>query len=126
MMTLHRTTTTALAALLLAGTLGGCADYTTTGVPADETAAAEAVSGEGHSQTGEKEGAMNADEEISALAGTLVGMPADEAEQVVTEAGYTWRIASVDGEPRALTMDFRTDRINAEIEQDTVTRVTVG
>ena len=41
-MRLHRTTT-ALAALLMVGSLGACAEYTTTGVPSDEEAAAEEV-----------------------------------------------------------------------------------
>ncbi len=125
-MTLHRTTT-ALAALLLVGTLGGCAEYTTTGVPTDEEVAVEeVVSGEGHSESGGEEGTMTSSEDINALAGTLVGMPADEAEQVVIEAGFTWRVASVDGEALALTMDYRPDRINAEITDGEVTRVTVG
>ncbi len=124
MMTLHRTTN-ALAALMLAGTLGGCAEYTTTGVPADETAVAQADL-EAHSDSGGEEEAMTSGQDINELAGTLVGMPADEAEQAVTEAGFVWRVASVDGEPRALTMDYRTDRINAELVEDEVTRVTVG
>ena len=37
-MRLHRTTT-ALAALLMVGSLGACAEYTTTGVPSGEEAA---------------------------------------------------------------------------------------
>ena len=48
MMRLHRTTT-ALAALLMVGSLGACADYTTTGVPSGEKAANEEVKiEEGH------------------------------------------------------------------------------
>ena len=43
-MRLHRTTT-ALAALLVVGSLGACADYTTTGVPSDEDAAEESDHG---------------------------------------------------------------------------------
>ena len=47
-MRLHRTTT-ALAALLMVGSLGACADYTTTGVPSGEEAANEEVKmEEGH------------------------------------------------------------------------------
>ena len=39
-----RRTTTALAALLMAGSLGACADYTTTGVPSEEEATEESIS----------------------------------------------------------------------------------
>ena len=231
-MRLHRTTT-ALAALLMVGSLGACAEYTTTGVPSDEEAAAEEVtmeegnpleatswaltesslssqdlttlgitadffaeqmSGQGpvnnyftdYTVEGESiefgeigqtmmagEPAMmeaesayfellgtvttfeltgdtlvlKAGEEevltyattttvgaasgggasdINALAGTLVGMSVAEAEKATTDAGFTFRITSEDGEPKPVTMDYREDRINAEVEDDEVVRVTIG
>jgi hypothetical protein len=49
-----------------------------------------------------------------------------EAEKATTDAGYAFRVVSVDGEPKAVTMDYREDRINAEVEDDEVVRVTVG
>ncbi|HSO03456.1 MAG TPA: META domain-containing protein [Candidatus Limnocylindrales bacterium] len=231
-MRLHRTTT-ALAALLMVGSLGACAEYTTTGVPADEEAAAEEVmmeegnpleatswaltesslssqdlttmgvtadfltdemSGqapvnryfaeytvEGESiefgeigqtlmagdpelmtaesayfellgtvtsfefagdtlvlKAGEQEvltyatttavGAASAGgaSDINALAGTLVGMSVADAEKATTDAGFTFRVVSEDGEPKPVTMDYREDRINAEVEDDEVVRVTIG
>ena len=231
-MRLHRTTA-ALAALLMVGSLGACAEYTTTGVPADEEAAAEEVtmeegnpleatswaltesslssqdlgslgitadffteqmSGqapvnryfaeytvEGDSielgeigqtmmagdpelmtaesayfellgtvtsfelagdtlvlKAGEQEvltyatttavGAASGGgaSDINALAGTLVGMSVAEAEKATTDAGFTFRVVSEDGEPKPVTMDYREDRINAEVEDDEVVRVTIG
>lgn len=235
-MRLHRTTTT-LAALLMVGSLGACADYTTTGVPSEAEAAAEEVMVEdGHPlegtswaltesslssvdlgslgitadffkeqmsgrapvnsyftdyttegetiefgaigstmmagdaklmsaeaayfellgtvttfvltpeklalRAGEQEvlGYVPAEqagsstdvqgatggEDINALAGTLVGMSVSEAEKAATDAGFTFRVTSVDGEGQAVTMDYRDDRINADVEDDKVVRVTIG
>ena len=59
-------------------------------------------------------------EDINALAGTLVGMSAADAETATTDAGFTFRVTSVDGEPKPVTMDYREDRINAEVEDDKV------
>ena len=233
-MRLHRTTT-ALAALLMVGSLGACADYTTTGVPSGDEAAQEAVKMEqGHpleatswaltesslssqdlgsmgitadfftdqmsgqapvnsyfadyttdgekirfgeigstrmagdpalmaaetayfqllgsvtsfaltadkltlsagaqevlayvpaDQAGSSTDVQGASGDINALAGTLVGMSAADAEKATTDAGFVFRITSVDGKPNAVTMDYREDRINAEVEADKVVRVTIG
>ena len=231
-MRLHRTTA-ALAALLMVGSLGACAEYTTTGVPADEETAAEAVSMEegnplaatawaltGSSLSSQDLGTMGitadffaeqmsgqgpvnsyftdytvegesiefgeigstlmagepammeaeaayfellgtvtsfelgdntlllkAGEQevltyaattaagaasgggagdINALAGTLVGLSVAEAEKATTDAGFVFRVVSEDGEPKPVTMDYREDRINAEVEDDEVVRVTIG
>lgn len=61
-----------------------------------------------------------------AVNAALVGMTEAQATAAATAAGYTVRIASVDGEPRALTMDYRFDRINLQLESGTVTGATVG
>jgi heat shock protein HslJ len=236
-MRLHRTTT-ALAALLMVGSLGACADYTTTGVPSEEEAVTEEVKiEEGHplestswtltesslssqdlgslgitasfftdqmsgqapvnsyftdyttegesisfgpigstmmagdpklmaaesayfellgtvdtfTLTPEKltlkagaqevlgyvpadqagsstdvQGAAAGGQDINALAGTLVGTSVADAEKATTDAGFTFRVTSEDGKPNAVTMDYREDRINAEVEDDTVVRVTIG
>jgi heat shock protein HslJ len=84
-------------------------------VPADQAGSATDV-----------QGAAAGGQDINALAGTLVGMTVAEAEKATADAGFTFRIVSVDGEPKAVTMDYREDRVNAEVEDDTVVRVTVG
>ncbi|MDQ1246674.1 MAG: hypothetical protein QG597_1042 [Actinomycetota bacterium] len=61
-----------------------------------------------------------------AVNAALLGMSQAQAEAAATEAGYTVRIASVDGEGRAMTMDYRFDRINIELEGGLVTRAYVG
>ena len=65
-------------------------------------------------------------QDINALAGTLVGLSAEEAEKATTDAQFVFRVTSVDGEPRPVTMDYREDRINAEVEDGEVVRVTIG
>jgi hypothetical protein len=60
------------------------------------------------------------------VAGTLVGMSAADAEKATTDAGFVFRVTSQDGKPNAVTMDYRDDRINADIENDEVVRVTIG
>jgi heat shock protein HslJ len=65
-------------------------------------------------------------QDINALAGTLVGLSVTEAEKATTDAGFTFRVTSVDGQPKPVTMDYREDRINAEVESDKVVRVTIG
>ena len=72
------------------------------------------------------QGAAGGEQDVNALAGTLVGMAVAEAETTTTDAGFVFRVVSVDGEPMAVTMDYREDRINAEVEDDTVVRVTIG
>ena len=229
-----RRTTTALAALLMVGSLGACADYTTTGVPAEDEAAAESAEGNplpgtawvlteaGPSEEELGEAGITADffdeqmsgtapvnsyfteyvvegaslefgeigatrmagsnammaaeaayfellesvtafefaadkltlladgaevlefvpanqagsstdvegasgtEGITAFAATLVGMPVEEAEAAAADAGYEFRVVSIDGEPGAATSDYREDRINADIDDDEVVTVTIG
>lgn len=38
-------------------------------------------------------------------------LPQDEATARIEEAGYTWRLGTIDGEPQAVTMDYRIDRL---------------
>ena len=55
-----------------------------------------------------------------------MGLSVADAEKATTDAGFTFRVTSVDGKPNAVTMDYREDRINAEVEADKVVRVTTG
>ena len=57
------------------------------------------------------------------MAESLIGMSVADAEAAATDAGFAFRVTSTDGEPAAVTMDYRIDRINAEVEDDEVVRV---
>lgn len=53
----------------------------------------------------------------------IVGLPVDEAEQVVEDEGWVMRVAVIDGEDQVLTMDFVTNRVNVAVEDGIVTGV---
>ena len=57
---------------------------------------------------------------------SLVGMKVARARNAAEEAGYAFRVVSVDGENRPVTMDYRPDRLNATVVDGRVTEVTVG
>jgi hypothetical protein len=57
---------------------------------------------------------------------SLVGMPKAEAERTARAAGWQFRVAREDGEEFALTMDYREDRVNVEVDDGVVTDVNVG
>ena len=56
----------------------------------------------------------------------LVGLTKEEAEAAAADAGYTVRVTIEDGQMFPMTMDYRTDRINIEVENGVVTRAFVG
>ena len=64
--------------------------------------------------------------DAAAVLAALKGLTQAQAEAKATAAGYTVRIASVDGQPRALTMDYSPSRINLDITGGVVTGATVG
>ncbi len=64
--------------------------------------------------------------QTAALAESLVGMTVEEAEDAVTDAGLAFRVASTDGEAALLTTDYRTDRINVDVEDGEVVAARVG
>ena len=64
--------------------------------------------------------------DTAAVSAALVGLPLTEAEAKAQAAGYTTRIASVDGEGRALTMDYSPSRINLDVVAEKVTNASVG
>ena len=53
-------------------------------------------------------------------------LPQDEATARIEEAGYTWRLGTIDGEPQAVTMDYRTDRLTLTTDNGLVTDATWG
>lgn len=67
-----------------------------------------------------------APDSTGAFAVTLLGSSPAKAKAQAEKAGYAFRVVSVDGEPRAVTMDFRSDRIGATVVDGRVTEVAVG
>ena len=117
----------ALALVLAIGSTAGCAELTTTGVPADGSSAESGAMTEGHGGSSpEVEDPNAASAEILSFAEGLVGMDTAEAQAATEEAGYTYRVGEIDGEPQAATLDYRLDRINVSLEDDVVTAVTIG
>lgn len=55
-----------------------------------------------------------------------LGLTEQEAIRLAKDDGFTVRIAGRDGECFALTMDYRTDRVNVYLQDDTVTAATIG
>ena len=53
-------------------------------------------------------------------------LPQDEATTRIEEAGYTWRLGTIDGEPQAVTMDYRIDRLTLTVDDGLVTDATWG
>ncbi len=58
--------------------------------------------------------------------GAFVGLSLKEAEALAKERGQPSRVTKVDGEPKPVTMDYRPDRLNFEIVDGTVVKVTRG
>ncbi len=56
------------------------------------------------------------DGSIEAMAEAIIGLDVDTAEQQVVTAGWVFRVSEIDGEPQALTMDERDDRLNVRID----------
>lgn len=69
---------------------------------------------------------LDADPDQAVVGEALVGLTKEEAEEAAAEAGYTVRVTSEDGQMFPMTMDYRTDRINIEVENGVVTRAFVG
>ena len=53
-------------------------------------------------------------------------LPQDDATQRIEEAGYTWRLGTIDGEPQAVTMDYRIDRLTLTTQDGLVIDATWG
>lgn len=53
-------------------------------------------------------------------------LPQDEATARIEEAGYVWRLGTIDGEPQAVTMDYRIDRLTLTTQDGLVTDATWG
>jgi hypothetical protein len=66
--------------------------------------------------------------EMMALCDQMVadGLSADDATALAESNGFVARIGTIDGQPQALTMDFREDRFTFEVEGDVVVGCTYG
>jgi len=53
-------------------------------------------------------------------------LPQDEATALIEQNGYTWRLGTIDGEPQAVTMDYRLDRLTLTVDSGIVTDATWG
>lgn len=53
-------------------------------------------------------------------------LPQDEATARIEEAGYIWRLGTIDGEPQAVTMDYRIDRLTLTTQDGLVIDATWG
>jgi hypothetical protein len=57
---------------------------------------------------------------------TLVGQRVGRARAAAEAEGYDFRVVSVDGKSRPVTMDYNPQRLNATVVDGLVTEVTVG
>jgi hypothetical protein len=56
----------------------------------------------------------------------LIGKNKYDAQKIVENYGYSFRITSENGNHYMITCDFRTDRVNVKIENDIITEVYLG
>ena len=68
------------------------------------------------------------DAAMEALCAQMVsaGLSPDEATALAEENGYVARVGTIDGEPQAVTMDFREDRFTFEVTDGAVVACTYG
>ncbi|NDA39028.1 MAG: hypothetical protein EBX86_02910 [Actinobacteria bacterium] len=70
---------------------------------------------------------MKDESEISVKRATqLVGLSERASELCAEINGWGYRVVQRDGEDFAVTMDYRSNRINVKIKDDEVIEVTVG
>lgn len=104
-------------ALLAVAVLSGCSS-------ADEAASAPASAIDAASSAA----AVAGDAAMESLCAQMVsaGMTPEDATALAEENGYVARVGTIDGEPQALTMDFREDRFTFDVADGAVTGCTYG
>ncbi len=55
----------------------------------------------------------------------VIGMTEEAAQRKIESLGLIWRVVHRDGEPLAITMDLRMNRVNGYIDDGKVTKVEV-
>jgi ABC-type phosphate transport system substrate-binding protein len=108
-----------LTAVAAAALLAACS----TSEPADTAMSAIAAASEAASQAN---GAGSAD--MVALCDQMVadGLSAEDATALAESNGYSARIGTIDGQPQALTMDYRVDRFTFDVTNGVVVACTYG
>jgi len=56
----------------------------------------------------------------------LIGLGFDEATKLIKARGFVWRISTANGMPLVLTCDDRIDRMNLEMIDGVISKVTIG
>ncbi len=70
---------------------------------------------------------LKVEEEISsARAKQLIGMKESWAQACATANNWLFRVGERDGEPLAVTMDYRPDRVTVSVRSASITDVTIG
>lgn len=69
---------------------------------------------------------LDAEPDQELISAALVGLTKEQAEAAAAKAGYTVRVTQEDGQMFPMTMDYRTNRINIEVEDGVVTAASVG
>ena len=105
-------------AVLAAGLLAACSS--------DESGTAEGSSAAAASPAAS--GAAAPSPEMQALCDQMIadGLSSDDATALAEENGYVARVGMIDGEPQAVTMDYREDRFTLETEGGAVVACTYG
>ena len=122
----RRVTIAAAVGCSIALLLSGCAS---TESDSEGTVSTSAAEEQGSASSGEEAAVMNeiTPEQVT-FAEDLVAQGVDEATaaEQIGAAGYTYRVVMIDGEPLAMTMDYRLDRINLTLENGIVVDATWG
>lgn len=101
--------------------VGGCADPDATGTP---PVTPSGVQPSGNPCLGE--GGPAEPPDAGPDTDQYLGLTEQQAKDLAKDNGFTVRVAGRDGECYALTMDYRTDRVNVYLEDGTVTAATIG
>lgn len=118
----HKVLVVAVAGLLSMTTMAGCGDTSSTPTSNPTTMPAEEEPG--------ADQPMNPDitpEQVAFVDELLATpLPQDDATGRIEAAGYTWRLGTIDGEPQAVTMDYRIDRLTLTTQDGLVIDATWG